>query len=635
MNEGPGQFDIPDDPGELAPVPERRMPWRIATQVAAAGALFGGVEGVVVAVRSPLMLTASERAELSLAAAMADAGVALVAGLVAGVYAGRTQRADPLWRRYQRGFGVGWSLVTAFFLAPMIAELVRRGDGRNAAGLAAVSLSVAAFGFLTSGFFYRREMIGLMPRLGFRLPAGVGVVVLALVSAAAPQYRVAPVLRAGTGAPNLVLITLDTLRRDHVGIYGGQAATPNLDRLGLEGGIFEAAITPLPETAPSHASMLTGRHPSEHKVVQNGRRLASAEVTLAEQVGLAGWRTGAFVSSFALDSSTGLDQGFEVYDDDFFPALRGVGEFRTGWLALRLLLRFGEPADWPSLLERRGDATVARALAWVDTLPAEAPLFLWVHLFDPHSPYAPHNSGVGVDHAAILADEPGHAYSEAERVALRRQYAAEVAYTDTQVGALLDGLRSRGRLEEAAVLALADHGESLGEHGIEFNHHGLYEPVLQIPVVFWASQQAWEPGTRSLAPVTVLDVANTLLDYAGVPKLTNTDSLSMQVPLAGGITSTSPALLMGRTDTEWLYGVRSTAGAKYVAGESRSEEVYDLATDPGELHNLAADQPAALESGRRSVQMLRSHIDRELAEPGESGAALMLQALGYTEPADK
>ncbi len=622
-------FGTIEAPPELPPVPESRMAWRIATQVAAAGALFGAAEGVVVASRSQLLLTSFERAQLSLAAALADAAVAVVAGLVGGLVGRHRHPEDPLWRRYQRGFGVGWTLVSFFFLAPMVVELLRRSDWRNAAGLAAVSLSVSAFGFLVAGFFYRREMIGLMPRLGFRLPAVVGVLGLAALSAGVPQYRVVPALKPGPGSPNLVLITIDTLRRDHLGVYGGPVPTPNLDRLGLEGAIFDAGVTPLPETAPSHASMLTGRHPSETKVIQNGRRLPAAELTVTEQLGLAGWRTGAFVSSFALDSSAGLDQGFEVYDDDFFPSVRGVGEFRTGWLALRLLMRFGDPADWPWFLERRGDATVARALTWVDTLPTDTPMFLWVHLFDPHSPYDPHDEPGGIDHPAILADEPGHAYTPEEVAALRKQYAAEVAYTDLQVGALLDGLRARGRLEEAGVLALADHGESLGEHDIHFTHHGVYEEVLQIPILLWGSRQGWAPGTRSSAPVSVLDVANTLLEYAGVPKLTRTDSLPMEVPLLGGLASSAPALLMGRTEKTWLYGVRSWGGAKYISGADGSEELYDLVVDPHEQVNQAPNQPAAVESGRRSVEMLKTHVDRA---PTATTDAAMLEALGYTEP---
>jgi arylsulfatase A-like enzyme len=146
----------------------------------------------------------------------------------------------------------------------------------------------------------------------------------------------------------------------------------------------------------------------------------------------------------------------------------------------------------------------------------------------------------------------------------------------------------------------------------------------------WGSHQGWAPGTRSDAPVTGLDVANTLLDYAGVPKLTRTDSLSMQVPLLGGLAGSTPLLLMGRSEAGWLYGVRSWSGGKYISGAEGAEELYDLVRDPGELHNLAGEQPAALESGRRGVEMLKSHIDR--TTPAATDAA-MLEALGYTEPA--
>lgn len=621
-----------DERLEIDPVPESRMALRIATQVAATGAIFGGVEGVVVATRSQLWLTAGERAQLTLGSVVADAALGLAVGLVGGLVARLSRRWEPTWQRYRRGFGAGWTLFAGFYLVPMIAELARRGEWKHTVGLAVVSTSVAVFGFLAAGFAYRREMIGLTPRIGYRVPAAAVAVLLVAVSAGVPQRRRPPALIAPPGSTNVVLITVDTLRRDHVGVYGGPVPTPNMDRLGREGAIVDFAVTPLPETAPSHAAMFTGRHPSETKVIQNGRTLAAGELTVAEQLSLTGWRTGAFVSAFAVDSSTGLDQGFEVYDDDFAPAFRGVGEFRAGWLALRLLMRFGDPADWSALLERRGDRTVARALDWVDTVPPGEPIFLWVHLFDPHSPYSAPGDPEIVDHRAILAQEPGYAYTPTEIEVLRRQYAAEVEYTDTQVGALLDGLRSRGRLEEGAVLLAADHGESLGEHGIHFNHHGVYDDVLRVPMLLWQSRQAWDPGTHVPEQVSVQDVANTLIDAAGAPKLTKTTSVALQHRLRGSTITPEPMLLLGRTDTSWLYGVRAPAGVKYIQDESGdAEELYDLAVDPGELRNLVESQPGAVQNGRAGVTVLRKLIDRSASRTDASSRA-MLEALGYAEP---
>ncbi len=624
-----------EEPLDVPPVATRWIALRIASQVAAAGALLGGVEGMVVASRSRLWLDPAERIQLTFGAVVADATVAFLAGLVGGGIAQMARSWEPHAKRYQRGFSLGFGLVAAFYLVPMALELWRRGDPKNTAGVLAVCCSVTLFGYLTAGYAYRREMIGLMPRLGWRIPAFGLAVLLALLSGLIPQRERPPAIAAPPGAANVILITIDTLRADRLGVYGGPVSTPNVDRLGLEGAIFEGAITPLPETAPSHASMFTGRHPSETKVVQNGRTLASNELTVTEQLSLSGWRTGAFVSSFAVDSSVGLDQGFEVYDDDFAPALRGVSEFRTGWMALRLLLRFGDPADWPSLLERRGDATVARALTWLDTLRPEQPVFLWVHLFDPHSPYDVHEDTgeFTVDHREILAQEPGYSYSDTEITALRRQYDAEVKFMDAQVGVLIEGLRARGRLEDAVVLLVGDHGESLGEHEIYFTHHGLYDEVLRVPMLLWEARPGdWASGTRVTQQVSVQDVPNTLLDYAGVPRLTKTDSTPLQLRLDGSQVRSEPLLLLGRAETDWLYGVRAPSGVKYIQSTAGKEELYDLNTDPAELRNLAENPGAvdAVRNGRTNVERLKTTVER--GGSTDRGTTDLLEALGYADP---
>lgn len=623
-----------DELFDVVPLDERFTVVRVAGQVAAVGAICGALEGAFLAGRVKLLLTAAERVELAIGAALADTVVAFGAGLVGGMLAFVLPKRMERWRRDRFGFSLAVALFSGFFFLPMGLELIVRNDALHAAGMFGLVLSLAALAWFNAGYWYRRQAIGLAPRIGWKIPGFSFATILCGTAAfMAPSVpRIAP---APPESPNLFIISIDTLRRDHVGAFGGKVPTPTLDRLAAEGAAFNGAITPLPETAPSHASMFTGLHPAEHDVVQNGRRLSTGHVTIADQLSALGWRSGAFVSAFAVDSSTGLDQGFSVYDDDFLPAFRGMSEFRAGQLGLKILMRFGNPADWPSLLERDAPDTLQRALSWMDRVPETQPVFTWVHLFEPHSPYDLHAGASGeippfLDQRPILADEPGHAYTEPEISALRQQYGAEVTYVDAQIGEFLDGVRARGRLKNAMVLVVADHGESLGEHGIMFNHHGLYEEVLRVPLILWESKpQEWLPGARSDALVTVQDVANTVLESAGVPLLQDTTSLPLTYRLTNRDVRAEPVLLMGRSDADWLYGVRSTQGVKYiVAGEK--EELYDLVSDPFEANNLAATQPAAVKGGRDNVAMLKRHIDRKSSVA--DGAADMLEALGYTEP---
>ncbi len=612
--------DVFDD---IAPVPDGRAWLRLAAQVAAAGAIIGAIEGVALAMRVKLLLTPLERAELACTAVVADAAVAGVFGVVGGLLAPLLWRRAERWERYRAGFSLGVAGFAAFFFFPMGVELLNRGDIKHGAGMFALVLSLFAFGWFNAGYWYRREMIGMSPRLGWRIPA-FGLSLLAASSAAFLERTPPLIDPAPPGAPNLVLITVDTLRRDHVGAFGAARPTPVMDRLAAEGAAFDQAITALPETAPSHASMLTGLHPAEHGLEQNGMTLKRNFLTVTEQLQFLGWRTGAFVSAFAVDSATGLDQGFEVYDDDFLPRFRGLSEFRAGYGALRLLMRFGNPANFPFLLERGAPRTFDRALRWAANVPAAEPLFTWVHIFEPHSPYEG-----PVDHAAILAQEPGYDYSDAEIKVLRAQYASEVATADREIGRFLDGLRALGRLDNALVIVTADHGEALGEHDIMFTHHGLYDDVLRVPMIAWAAPPREWAGSRAAEQVTVADVANSLVDFAQLPLLQQTRSVPLFYRVTGRDVKPDPLLLMGRSARTWLYGVRAPAGVKYIQGEG-IEELYDIGVDPGELHNLAAEETGAVQNGRANVEMLKGHVDR--AAPEDASQRSLLEALGYVEP---
>jgi arylsulfatase A-like enzyme len=248
----------------------------------------------------------------------------------------------------------------------------------------------------------------------------IAALVAAVVAAAAGLWWVSarPARR-----PNLLLVTIDTLRADRVGVYGyGPAATPVMDALAGRGARFARAEASIPLTGPSHATILTGQYPPVHGVRDNVVfPLGDRHPTLAALLKRQDYRTAAFVAAYPVAASFGFAQGFDAFDEGFHEsALPGEGA------------------------ERPGNEVADAALKWIGAHTAR-PFFLWVHFYDPHTPYRP-----PPDYAAAF---PG------------RLYDAEVAFTDSQLGRVLDGLRAQGRLEDTVVAVVADHGESLGDHG--------------------------------------------------------------------------------------------------------------------------------------------------------------------------
>ena len=266
---------------------------------------------------------------------------------------------------------------------------------------------------------------------------------------------------AALSRPNIVLITIDTLRADHVGKDG---STPALDALASEGLRFENAISPVPLTRPAHASLLTGLYPPEHGIRDNlPAKLDPSIPTLATQLEAAGYHTAAFVGSFLLGRGSGLEAGFDVLGDG---SRSGAGD------------RIGSTA------ERRAEEVAAEAVEYLST--ARAPFFLWVHFYDPHAPY----------------DPPG-AFSG-------KGYAGEIAYTDSQVGRLVGTLRSQGLLDSTLVVVTADHGEGLGDHGEDEHGVLVYEETLRVPLILRGPGIA--AGRVEREPVSLVDVAPFLLE---------------------------------------------------------------------------------------------------------------------------
>jgi hypothetical protein len=393
----------------------------------------------------------------------------------------------------------------------------------------------------------------------------------------------------------VVLITLDTLRADHVGSYGAsQAHTPNLDTIATAGVRFDTAISPTPLTLPSHTSLMTGLDPPEHGVRHNAvERLGGGIPTLAEHFRAAGYATAAFVGALVLDRRFGLDRGFEVYDD----AMAGRVSATVGFA------------------ERPADRVVDAALAWLDGAPER--FFLWVHFYDPHANYRP---------------PPGFAAAFASR-----PYAGEIAFADAQLGRLLAELRGRWPEDGTLLLATSDHGESLGEHGEPTHSYSIYEATQHVPLLM--SGPGLPRGLALTAPVRLVDVAPTLLALAGAEPLPDIAGRDLRPLIDGseqGQRTAYVETLATRRDYGWspLLGLR-TARFKYI--RAPRPELYDLRTDPRELRDIAAAKPETAErldgllSERLAAAAPRS--DASLAVGlGEADRA-RLRSLGYVVPA--
>ena len=248
-----------------------------------------------------------------------------------------------------------------------------------------------------------------------------------------------------TNGLNVVLVTIDTLRADRLSSYGSkQVSTPHMDRLAREGVRFSNAATTVPFTLPAHSSIMTGAYPPFHGVRENvGYSLDDSLPTLAEELSAGGWATAGFVSAFVLDSRWGIGRGFDHYRDDF-------------------QLDPNEPSVNVGQVQHEGTDTIEKAHAWLDQ-PRDAPFFLWVHLFEPHDPYTP--------------PEPYRSrYPD-------RTYDAEVAYTDSLVGLLREGLESRGVLDDSVFVLTSDHGEGLGQHGEGFHGYFIYDSTVRVPLI--------------------------------------------------------------------------------------------------------------------------------------------------------
>lgn len=400
-------------------------------------------------------------------------------------------------------------------------------------------------------------------------------------------------LAAATNPPNLVFVTIDTLRADHVGAYGyASGETKTLDRLAREGVLLEDAVVQVPETRPSHVSIFTGRYPFEHGVRDNyAAPLGPTVPTLASLLRNQGYTTGAFIGAYPVARSSGLDQGFSTFDDPY-----GSGEAST--------------IDDPRL-ERPAGEVIDAALAWLSGRPSR-PFFMWVHLFDPHHPYLP--------------PEPYR-----QRFA-KSPYDGEVAYADAQLGRLVAWLDAQGLRQQTLVIVTSDHGEGLGDHGEDQHLLFLYDSTLKVPALFsWPGRLP--AGARVLGQFRSVDFVSTALELLGLKGAVTSGNSRAEALRTGARIADNESYaesLYGQLHFGWA-PLRALRGEGWKFIDAPRAELYRLVEDPGEHQNLIQTrlQVAGGMRSRLATYDKGGQAPPHAAAPGDPSAAERLAALGY------
>lgn len=390
--------------------------------------------------------------------------------------------------------------------------------------------------------------------------------------------------------PDIFLITIDTIRADHIGCYGDtHIKTPAFDALAHDGYQFQNAFTASPITNASHASILTGQYPSVHGVTDFGVPLLPSHVTIAEVLKGANYDTAAFIGAVILDSrqlAPGFDRGFDFYDN--FPANPNS---KSRW----------------NRLERRGEEVEKRTEAWL--LPNTAgPRFVWMHLYDPHDPY-----------------EPPPPYSDQYR---DRPYDGEIAYTDHVLGQFIRFLKAHNLYYSSLIIVVGDHGEGLNQHSEATHGMFLYDTTIHVPLIIKL------PSTRNAAKlvqqeVRTVDIFPTILELASVHPVSelalNGASL---VPYFSGSTVSRSAL--AETDYPLRFGaapLRAMRDMDFKYIEAPRPELYNLRSDPSELHNVYAPWHPAVQDLR--AELAKHKTNRHPEAPVSNGTIAELRALGY------
>ena len=420
----------------------------------------------------------------------------------------------------------------------------------------------------------------------------IGAIILALIIIAS-LYTSQKAEEKEAKKLNLLLLTLDTTRADFLGCYGGKTAkTPNLDRLAAEGALFEHCSTAATLTLPSHTSIFTGLYPFSHGVRRNGTDfLVDQNETITEILHNSGYHTSAVISAYVLARPFGLDQGFDSYLD----VPMGVSqETETGG--------------------KQGDATCSDGIRILREIHNSS-FFLWIHLYDPHFPYAAPNS---------RATNPVEAYAE------------EIEFLDFQIGRLLRELTRLGKDKNTMIVVVGDHGESLGQHG-ELDHGFFnYDATVHVPLIIKCPDLVPE-GKRIGDNVRTVDIAPTVLNLLSQSPLPLSHGSDLLPLITGTKTTLNKGAYAESLESNFLLeyaGLRSITadGWKYI--RAPKPELYDLVNDPGELTNLAKEKGEILAEMEQQITNLIS----ESPGPPQSAANIdkphtdlsQLESLGYT-----
>jgi choline-sulfatase len=408
---------------------------------------------------------------------------------------------------------------------------------------------------------------------------------------------------AATDRPNVILITLDTVRADRMGFLGSKLGlTPQLDVLASQGVVFEHAYSQAPITPVSHATILTGTFPQYHGIRNFGDRLPPSVPFLPDILHAQGYHTGAFVGSIILDPkngfASGFERGFDIYDAGFHR--QKTGERRE------------------ASMQRRGEVTLGHVLEWVGQQKGGGPFFIWFHLWDAHDPYNPPEP--------FRSRFPGAPYN------------GGIAYVDATVGKLLDYLRNQGLYDNTLIAVAADHGESLGEHGELTHSIFLYDSTIHVPLLLKLPGNRFD-GQRVNATASLVDLAPTVLEALGQTPPPAMQGRSL-LPLIGNPhPENRPSLATGDHSERsfgWSALVSLRLGNQLYVRAPRPE-LYDLASDPGAKTNLYTDKRAA--AVRLAVQ-LDSFVKRSsegapqaLQDGLDEKSREKLSALGYVASA--
>lgn len=629
----------------------------------AIGALCGMAEAAATLFGVPWWpLAASDVAK----AALLYGALGVLAGALWAVLSRRLEQGRFVGRTAAIGvLSIGWLHGIAYLQAAVFPRLARPASLLLAAAWTLVCAGAGAWLGLKRG--RERAGTGVSARYPWALTAGVTL--LALVSLlvswrwkSSQRQRVAQ-RPDGSTRPNVLLIVMDTTRLDALSCYGNpRATTPNLDRLAAQGLVFEQASVTAPWTLPSHASLFTGLYPSQHGAEVSYPRLADALTSLPEVFARAGYQTVGFSNNPWIGLNTNFHQGFDLFE--------GLWNGADPWQRLTLVRVLGSV---PGLA--RGAATLGQAELtdrrvgwWLDQVrSARAPFFMFINYIDPHFPYNPpepyrgrflrpenRETAARINARALKLIPPPMRVEPRVLAALRDLYEGEVATLDAAIGDLTADLRRRGLMDDTAIVVTADHGENIGDHDLLFHQFSVHESLLHVPLVLHYPKEL--KPRRVSTPVSIADVYPTLLRLAGLSVPGKADLPGRDLvdapaapdgerwilaeykgPLAS-MAKYRPEAGQTLDESYFKRDLRSirAGGLKLVWASDGRHELYDLAADPWEAHNLIAERADA--AGRLESDLKQALAGLKGAHGGagtgpelDENTRRELRALGYVQ----